>query len=224
MDIDDEPQGPTAPELAPLQFKTGERAVLYIEFEVDEVRFTTVRKGDGLSVTVDGALGLDELIQLRDKMITPVIEHLQALKAFRDEEAARSRAEFERERLERERESTFRAVQVHRTVTPNMTVHSTRCASLASARLRQSPLMTVYALTPSDLIAKIPTALTGRLKMHFCVKCKPIEGAQLVNAELYGGAWPLTAPVELLQKKITDAIWDAHHAALRVADQKENDE
>lgn len=207
--------------LAPLLFDDIDgKTALHVQFDIDEVRFSLSRSEEYLAVEISAALELDALIKLRDSIINPAIEHAQALKRAEVEEAERARIELEakaeeraREQAEREREQTFRGVSVARTVTPNMTIHGRTCTSLEFARRRQTLGTMISALTPDNLIGKIPTAMTGRLSLRFCAKCKPIPEAVRFNAELIG-AGPEIVPEDLLLMNISNAIWEGHHAAL----------
>lgn len=193
---------------------------LEARWDVDELQLSMVYDAPAVTLRVTGALELGGLVELRDKLINPAIAHHEARQQAEADEAERQRIEHAaraeeraREEAEREHSQTFRAVSVTRTITPNMTIHGRTCASLAWTRKRQTPGTTIFALTPSDLIRKLPSVMTGRLGLRFCAKCKPIPEAQRFNAELIGAA-PEIVPEGLLLANISDAIWEAHHAIL----------
>lgn len=217
---------PETIELDPLEYACGEGTTLTMEWEIDQLSFNIVKKGDGYDAWTSATLELDALTELRDSIINPAIEHGRALERAKAEEAERVRIEWEakaeeraREQAERERAQSFRAVSVTRTVTPNMTVHGRVCASLAFARKQQTLGTLILALTPDDLIGKLPTAMTGRLNLRFCAKCKPIPGALRFNAELVGAAPEIVSEAVLLTN-ITRAIWEGHDAALNRYDEE----
>lgn len=197
---------------------------LAVSWEIDEVQFAFIRNSDDFDFRVSGALELDALIELRDKMINPAIAHEEARQRA---EAERMRIEWEAqaerralEEAERRRAQTFRAISFRRTIiAENMTIHARVCASLSAARARQTPGTVIFASTPEDLIRRLPTAMTYKLNMRFCAKCMPIPNTQRHNFHLDGGT-PLEWTDEMLQEQITADIWEAHHAALQRYDEE----
>lgn len=186
-----------------------------------QFHFTTQVERDDMRLLVSVPMSTDQLIELRDKMLNPVILfNIAAAELERREKERREREEAER-RAQQEREQTFRAVSVARTVTPNLTVHGHACSALEFARKRQTLGTVIFAFTPDRLIAKLPTAMTGRLSLRFCTRCGSIPEARRFNAELIGAA-PEIVPEDLLLANLSNAIWEAHHTALENTDKKES--
>lgn len=217
---------PQAVELEPLTLPMDIEGETFLgaEWDIDELRLSMTRRAPGLELCVTGALELDGLVELRDKMINPAIEHHEARQRAEANEAERRRAEHAaraeeraREEAERDRAQSFRGVSVQRTITGNVTVHGRVCASLASARKHQTLGTVIFAWTPEDLIRRLPSAFDGKLNMRFCAKCKPVPNAQLHNAYLNGGL-PLNESIESFKARITGDVWEGHHAALEKYD------
>ena len=228
------PSGQTLPgsiELEPMTLPVSldGRTKLFAEWDVDFLRLTLSHEGDGIRAQVTGELELDALIELRDKVIAPAIAHHEEFQRAEAIEAERKRVEFEaraeeraREDAERERAQSFRGVTVRRTITENMTVHGRVCASLAAVRGRQTLGTIIFALTPEDLIRRLPTAMTGKLNLRFCAKCKPIPNTQLLNGYLNGNA-PLEWSAETLKDVLSQEIWEGHHSAVARYDERSDD-
>lgn len=219
---------PDSVKLEPLSFPldiSGE-TTLAVSWDLDEMRLAFIRNSDDLDFRVSGALDLDALVELREKMINPAIAHEESRQRAEAIEVERARIEWEaragqraQEKAEHERAQMFRGLSVQGTITQNMTVHGRGCASLSAARARRTLGTVISALTPDDLIRKLPTAMTGRLNLRFCAKCEPIPNARQHNFHLNGGM-PMEWTDEMLQEQIANDIWEAHHAALRRYDEE----
>lgn len=225
------PEVPPSIELEPLSFPidlAGEKT-LAVSWEIDELQIAIIHNSDDLDFRVSGALELDALIELRDKMVNPAIAHHEERQRAEAIEAERKRLEWEaqaeqraQQEAERERAQTFRGVSTRRAITENLTVHGRMCASLAAVRMRQTLGTVVMHYTPEGLIAKLPTAMTGRLNLRFCAKCKPIPNTQLLNGYLNGGT-PSHWSDEMLKAVISQDIWEGHHNAFARDDERSED-
>lgn len=216
---------PESIELKPLSFPLGldGKTTLTACWDTDELQLTVARSDDDLNLHISGALELDALIELRDKMINPAIAHEKTRQRVEAIERERERTEREAEEAERERAQTFRGVSVRRTITENVTIHGRTCASLSAVRTRQTLGTVVIPYTPESLIARLPVAMTGKLNLRFCAKCKPIPNAQTHNYYLDGGT-PLEWTEAMLQERITADIWEAHHAAYMKYDEERSED
>lgn len=228
MNLDDYEE-PPAPKLDMLMFPTGDRQTMYVEFDYDEVRFRLANGSENLALEMTAALELDALAELYEKIIGPALAYRDTIEKEKADAAERVRLGYEaraeeraREQAELERSQTFRGVSVQRTITQNMTVHGRVCASLAFAQKNQTLGTVIFHLTPDNLIAKLLIAMTGRLNLRFCVKCKPIPNAARHNAHMNGGL-PLDETEGALAERLADDIWEAHHAALKSYDERTKD-
>lgn len=217
-------QIPDSIELEPMAFPVSldGHTKLFAEWDIDLLRLTLSRESDDVRVQIGGELEMDALIELRDKVISPAIAHHEELQRIEAIEAERGRSERAREEAERARAQSFRGVSVRRTLTENMTVHGRMCASLSATRGRQTPGTIIFALTPEDVIGRLSTAMTGRLNLRFCAKCKPIPNTQLLNSYLDGNA-PLEWSAETLKDVLSRDIWEGHHSAIARYDERSDD-